>query len=109
MIKEAANRTAPDSHRFMPQVIVDHRISAPILGMSRYFFDTRDGTFVKDEDGTECVSIDEAMNEASCLLAEIAHNRERGELEPVTVEVNDEAHQPLFIMKLTVDLAHSPK
>lgn len=38
----------------------------------RYFFDTHDGAFHRDEDGTECADLDAVRREAMIFLPEIA-------------------------------------
>jgi hypothetical protein len=59
--------------------------------MPRYSFDTRDGEFIRDEDGMELDGIDAARDEATRGLADFAKDALPGSVRrELAVEVRDE-------------------
>ena len=66
--------------------------------MTRYYFDTRDGdTFIRDDEGLEFEGIEQARDEATCGLADLARFAIPGKLRrELAVEVSDAARSPLL-------------
>jgi Domain of unknown function (DUF6894) len=66
--------------------------------MPRYFFDTRDGDlFIRDDDGIEFDSIEQARDEATRGLADMARDAIPGEIRrELAVEVSDFRRNPLL-------------
>jgi hypothetical protein len=66
--------------------------------MPRYFFDTRDGdSFIRDDEGIEFDGIEQARDEATGALADMARDSIPGEVRrELAVEVSDFRRNPLL-------------
>ena len=66
--------------------------------MPRYYFDSRDDDrFLRDEEGLEFDSIEEARDQATRALAEMARDVLPGSVRrELTIEVRDETREPLL-------------
>ncbi len=71
---------------------------APLRRGKRYYFDSRDGdTFIRDDMGWEFDTIEEARDEATKALAELARDVLPGsERRELFIEVRDENKEPLL-------------
>ena len=75
--------------------------------MARYFFDTRDDShFVRDEDGIELECLEEARDEATRGLADMARDALPGVTRrELAVEVRDESDFPILRAALWFEVA----
>jgi len=66
--------------------------------MPRYFFDTRDGdSFIRDDDGIDFDGIEQARDEATRGLADMARDAIPGKIRrELAVEVSDFRRNPLL-------------
>jgi hypothetical protein len=64
----------------------------------RYYFDIRDGeSFIQDDDGVDLSGIQEAKEQASRALADMARDAIPGlDVYEMAIEVSDEAKNPLL-------------
>ncbi|MBB2964462.1 DUF6894 family protein [Methylobacterium sp. R2-1] len=71
--------------------------------MSRYFFDTHDGVFHRDDEGSECTNFETARTEAMTCLPEIARWSipTGGDNRAFTVMVRDESGAIVYTATLT--------
>jgi len=77
-----------------------------LSGVARYYFDVTDdaGSF-SDETGIDYATLEGAKAEASRALAEIARDRVPGPDRLLfVVSVRDERKQPLFEVRLTIEV-----
>ena len=78
--------------------------------MPRFYFDVREGPiFIKDEEGCEFLSLDEAEQEAIQAVVSMGKDRlTRGDTREVTVEVRDEDQKRVLTVgvHLIIDRAH---
>ena len=70
--------------------------------MPRFFFDTEDGdTFIKDEDGIECDSVQKAHDLAMTWLPDIAKDKmPDGEVRDFVVTVRNESGRAIYEARL---------
>jgi hypothetical protein len=75
--------------------------------MARYFFDTRDNShFIRDELGLELNSLEEARDEGTRGLADLARDVLPGAIRrELAVEVRDEADYPVLRAALWFEVA----
>lgn len=66
--------------------------------MPRYFFDIHDSGSTRDEDGTECASLDAVRLQAMRTLPDIAREEipKDGDRRTFTVLVTDEDSKPIY-------------
>ncbi len=71
--------------------------------MPRFFFDTHDGEWDRDDVGIECANVDVACQEAKRALPDMAFDRtpRDGDQHTITVLVSDENRQPVYTASLT--------
>jgi hypothetical protein len=76
--------------------------------MARFFFDTDDGKFVRDDVGCEFRDAEEAEANAICALTEMACDKLPKTIQeiPLSVEVRNEAG-PLFQVRLVVEVTRA--
>jgi hypothetical protein len=76
------------------------------MGMSRYYFDIREGTrFVPDEAGLEFDSLDAAERAAAETAAEIGRELlPKGDAREVTVEVRNEHGQRVLTATVSLEI-----
>lgn len=73
--------------------------------MPRYFFDTQNGEFSGDEDGTKCASLGDARKLALRALADLARdNIPSGHVTELSVWVRDEKQNRLLKVSAHVDV-----
>ena len=77
-----------------------------MAGMSRYFFDSRDGDHViRDDDGIELDGIEAARDEAALALRDLAKDALPGSTRrEVAIEVRDESGRQLIRASLWVEV-----
>ncbi|MGX7709517.1 DUF6894 family protein [Methylobacterium sp. Gmos1] len=70
--------------------------------MPRFFFDIHNGVWSHDEDGIECVDVEEAYLQAKRALPEMALEQvpRDGDHHTITVLVTDEDRQPVYTATL---------
>ena len=71
--------------------------------MPRYFFDTHNGGFCRDDVGTDCADFEAARAEAMRALPEIAHYAipADGDNQAYSVTVRDEGGRAVYTATLT--------
>ena len=76
------------------------------MGMSRYFFDVREGQkFTPDDVGLEFGSLDAAVHEAACTAAEIGRDRlPTGDAREITIEVKNSHRQRVLTVTVSMEI-----
>lgn len=71
--------------------------------MPRFFFDIHDGEWSRDEEGSECRSVEEACRQAKRTLPAMAVDQvaRDGDHHMITILVTDAHRQPVYTATLT--------
>jgi hypothetical protein len=83
----------------------------PIAGMSRFYFDIREGgrLIPHDEDGFEFVNLDDAEREAALTALEVARDvLPTGKAGEVKVEIRDDNGQHVVTVTVSVGIRREP-